>query len=358
MKKSTILWFVLLSGLLMSACHRQQLEEWYYLKASIPISVDWTVCGVDPQNVSVLFFNEKDGTIALQHFYENNTHSIQSFVEVPEGVYTVLLFNELPGQISNVNIEERDNFSTITAIGKNATSVSLPISGDVYLREPGELVSIIVEHFEVTSDMVYYTNEPFWIDQVGERLKRDTSDDPAEALLNLVPLNNLSQFDMKLHILGLNNSRMPALVNLRNMAESYSFSDKRDGMKPVTYQSTSNTHPYAEGQSKNGIIMGSINVFGVLGDQMSISSQPSGTPIILDIRLMLVDEERTIINRSYDITDKISFSRLTDGTILITLDIDDPDPLPDVIPEGGGGESGFETSVEDWEVIDVPLTAE
>ena len=358
MRKLTILSFVILLGLLMSACHRQQLEDWYYIRASIPISVDWSVCGVDPQNVSVLFFNESDGSIALQHFYENNTSKIQSYVEVPVGKYTVVLFNELPGQIKNVSVSNRDNFNTIDAVGKKATSVTLPIAGDTYLTEPGELVSVIVEHFEVTSDMVYYTNEPFWLDMISLHESKDDITDDAEALMFLVPLNDLSLFEMKLHILGLNNSRMPALVNLRNMAETYEFKDRKDGMSPVTYQSTNNTRTYDNDEKKNGIVSGNISVFGVLGDQMSVSDQPAGTPIMLDVRFMLVDEERTIVNRAYDITDKITFKKLDNGITLISLYLEDPEPLPDVIPEGSGGESGFDTSVEDWDVIDVPLVAE
>ena len=344
-------------GVLMSTCHRQVLEDWYRTKAIIPISVDWSVCEVDPQNVSVFFCNENDGSIVLEHFYENNKNAIQSYVELPIGRYTVLLFNELPGQIKDVNIAQKNNFNTIMAKGVEKTQVSLPLAGDTYLNEPGQLASIIVKHFEVNADMIYYTNEPSWLKDVAQLEKFDNSLEPAKALMNLVPLNNLSEFQMKMHIQGLNNARMPALINLRNVSESYTFHNNADGKTPVTYQSTNNTRTY-DSNKKDGIVSCNINIFGVLGDRSSIVDQPSTSPIILDIRFMLVDKERTIVHRSFNITDLLNFELQEDGTMLLVLNLTDSTPLPDVTPESGDGESGFDTTVEDWEIIDVPLSAQ
>ena len=69
MRKLVSILFILFINWLLTSCHRQLLEDWYYTKAMIPISVDWSICDVNPQNVSVFFFNESDGKIVLQHYY-------------------------------------------------------------------------------------------------------------------------------------------------------------------------------------------------------------------------------------------------------------------------------------------------
>ena len=358
MRKLVSILFILFINWLLTSCHRQLLEDWYYTKAMIPISVDWSVCDVNPQNVSVFFFNESDGKIVLQHYYENNNNQIQSYVEIPVGKYTVLVFNELPGQIVNLNIDNINNFNTILAKGKKATNVSLPIENDIYLDQPGQLASVIVRHFEVNDDMVYYTNNISLSNNIILDEKLDENLEHIKALMNLVPLRNLSQFKMQLHVLGLNNARMPALINLRNVSESYIFDNNSDGITPVTYQSTTNNRIYDNNNKKDGIVSCDIDLFGVLGNRSSMIDQSSIDPIILDIRFMLIDKERTIVQKSFDITNLIKFELQNNGTMLLLLDLNDSVPLPDVVPESSGGESGFDTSVEDWEVIDVPLPAQ
>ena len=65
MKKRTSIICIILISLLLSSCHRQLLEEWYYNKVSIPIQIDWNKSNIDPQNVSMLFFNKHDGTLEI-----------------------------------------------------------------------------------------------------------------------------------------------------------------------------------------------------------------------------------------------------------------------------------------------------
>ena len=135
--------------IITSACCRQKLEDSYFIEGNIPISVDWEISGISPQNVSVLFYNEDDGSLALEHYYENNNNKIQRYVSLRKGNYNVVLFNELPGQIRNMNIEAKKNFSTFMAVGEKQSDIKKPIIGANYFAPPGELASVIIRNFDV-----------------------------------------------------------------------------------------------------------------------------------------------------------------------------------------------------------------
>ncbi len=340
-------WLIIFIALtLLTACHRQALEDAYYEKAYIPVAIDWSKCGLNPQNVSMFFYHQSDGSLAMEHYFENNTNEVQSYIRVPVGEYIVVVFNELPGQIKNVNIGGKDRFSTLEAYGTETTDVTLPVKGETYIKQPDEIAVVVVKNFKVTYDMVYYTNIP------GYELE---GTDPSKKLMGLVPISKISTFEIIVHIKGLENARMPALVNLTNMSGTYLFEEDINSMLPVAYQFTVNNRTYDPGSVTEGTISGKASVFGVLGQRGSSGDQPSNKPITLELVFMLVNEEKTIVNDSYDITDDIVFSRKDDGDISIKLDLEVNTPLPDVTPEGG--DSGFGTSIVNWDVVDIPLDA-
>ena len=232
MRKLYIHIILLLQCTLLCSCHRQMLEEWYFTKAKIPISVNWEECRINPQNVSLFFYNQ-DGSYAFHHYFENNNNKIQSYVEVSPGIYSVRLFNELPNQIENLFIENRYDFKDIDAMATSAKDVYLPIADDKYYAEPSPLASIIIRRFEVTPEMVFYTNEPLWMLQP---IEQEEIVDPAHALIGLIPLRDLSLFKMNIHVKGLNNSRMPILMTLLNVSYKYYFDNKENGNQPANYQ--------------------------------------------------------------------------------------------------------------------------
>ena len=350
--KKLILFLVVTSFLLTAnSCCRQHLEEGYFTEALIPISVDWKVAGIDPQNVSVLFYDEYSNDLIVQHYFENNDRPVQSYVRVPPGKYNVLVFNELPGQISNVDIGNKDDYYKVEAYGRKASNIRLSVSDDNYIGHTGELASIIVKDFEVTADMVYHTNI------LG--LKDDSSTgitEVSDKLMGLVPLSRLSTLEISIKYKGLDNAYMPALVNVHNMSYSYFFYNNKNGMSAASYQFTAGDRVYDDNSSTEGTVSGSVDLFGVMGDRNSITDQPESEPIILDVQLMLVDKDKTVITRSYNITDLIKFKDESSGTIVIELELTDDDPLPEVEP-GSGDKGGFETVLIDWNVVVVPLIA-
>ena len=354
-KKKFIVIMPLLLVFVMLSCHRQWIIEFEIDTALIPIHADWSISGIEPQNVSVLFFDEQSGTLALQHYYENNQDYIQSYVELPEGTYTVLLFNELPGQVKNTSIEGMNNLNSIEAIAKKVTNSTIESDTIICASEPGLLAAILVKHLVITPKIIQYTNEPGWKQLVGNP-DQYTVDNPAMQLMNLIPLIKISQFRMQLRFKGINNAAMPALIRLNNVSDSYSFLKEEDGLIPVTYQSVSDSRTYLPDSKKEGILSKQMNLFGVLGKQTNLSAQPVGEPVTLDVILKLIDAEKTIVKRTYNLMDHIHFEELDNGMIILSFKYTDPEPLPDVKPEGGSSDSGFEASVADWDIIRVPIT--
>ena len=68
------------------------------------------------------------------------------------------------------------------------------------------------------------------------------------------------------------------------------------------------------------------------------------------------DAEKTLVRQRVDVTSLIRFQAETYGATTFNLYVELPDPLPDVVPEGSEN-SGFETGLIDWDLIEVPLSA-
>lgn len=333
-------WLILVAAtFVISSCERRPLEDAYPEAALIPVGALWSKANIAPQNVTVLVYNQDDGELVLEHRYQNNSLRIQSYLELAAGKYTVVLFNEIRDQIDGVGIRGHENFSTLEAYGKPNNYAKARAADDNYIAEPGVLASVLVSDFEVTGEMV-----------------RDDKAVP-ETLVGLVPERKIGTVHITMHVKGLNNARMPALVDMRNMAGSYLVGSDNNSMDFSTHQFNMNNRTYDAGSTRNGTISATIYTFGVVGNRLSIDDQPAGSPILLDVLFMLVDADKTIVNRVVDVTRLIRFSSETTGSINIEIDIELPDALPDVVPEGSGGGSGFEPQLTDWSVINVPLTA-
>ncbi|MGL4852518.1 MAG: hypothetical protein ACRC3Z_07745, partial [Phocaeicola sp.] len=76
--------------------------------------------------------------------------------------------------------------------------------------------------------------------------------------------------------------------------------------------------------------------------------------IYLDLLFMLVDEEKTVVNYTVDVTPLLKFTQNSNGSVQIAITVELPEALPDVVPEGTDN-SGFGSDLEDWDAIDIPL---
>lgn len=336
LKYYVLAWSVLL---LLFSCNRRPLEEICEDTALIPIGTVWTQADIKPQNVTALFYSQDDGRLVLEHRFENTPNRIQTYASVPAGKYTVVIFNELRGQIVGVGIRGYENFSTLEAYAIPNPNVRNRSDGNSYVYEPDILASVIVSNFDVTNEMI-----------------NQTMKGAIEALVGLVPLRKVHQFNIIAHVKGLNNARMPALVDLLGIAESYSLKGNKNTWIVAAQQFTMNNRTYDGGSRKDGVISETIYTLGFLGEQPSETSLHNDSPVQLDFLFMLVDTEKTLVRQLVDVTSLIRFQAEAYGATTFNLYVELPDPLPDVVPEGSGN-SGFETEIIDWDLIEVPLNA-
>lgn len=335
-----------------ASCERRPLEEAYSNTARIPLGVVWSKANINPQNVTVLFYNQADGQLATEHTYENNSKRIQSYVDLPIGIYTVVAFNELRDQISSVGVRGYDNLNTLDIYAKQDPAAKTRAQTDRYIASPGIFASTVVRNFVVSANLVDYTRDRL----VATESQADLLSQ-SQLLIGLTPLRKMSEIKIVMHIKGLNNARMPALIDLRNLSSSYLVNTDRNSGELSTHQFTMNNRTYDAGSTKDGTISASLTVFGVVGNRLSSSDQPLNSPILIDALFQLVDAERTVVNRTLNITDAIRFSTHDNGTIVIEVQINLPDPLPYVLPEGSKDGSGFDSELTNWEVVEVPLIA-
>lgn len=338
-----------LALLALYSCYRRPLDEECIQYAKIPIGSVWTKADIDPQNVTALFYNRVDGKLAQEHRFENSDKVIQSYVNVPVGRYKVVLFNEIRGQINGIGIKGHESLSSLEAYLLPDPNPRTRIAGDTYVRQPEVLASVIVDDFEVTREMAVYTNSS------SSGPANPALETSVNALVGLLPERKVHEFNITVHVRGLNNARMPALVDLRDVAESYNFDTDRNTLLPATEQFTMNGRTYDAGSVKDGIISTTVYTLGLLGERPADIDPQRDSPVLLDFLFVLVDKDRTLVNQVVDVTDLIEFLPKGHGAATLKLYLELPEALPDVEPEGGGGGSGFETELIDWDEIDVPL---
>lgn len=338
-----------LALLALYSCYRRPLDEECIQYAKIPIGSVWTKADIDPQNVTALFYNRVDGKLAQEHRFENSDKVIQSYVNVPVGRYKVVLFNEIRGQINGIGIKGHESLSSLEAYLLPDPNPRTRIAGDTYVRQPEVLASVIVDDFEVTREMAVYTNSS------SSGPANPALETSVNALVRLLPERKVHEFNITVHVRGLNNARMPALVDLRDVAESYNFDTDRNTLLPATEQFTMNGRTYDAGSVKDGIISTTVYTLGLLGERPADIDPQRDSPVLLDFLFVLVDKDRTLVNQVVDVTDLIEFLPKGHGAATLKLYLELPEALPDVEPEGGGGGSGFETELIDWDEIDVPL---
>ncbi len=157
----------------------------------------------------------------------------------PKG-YTVVVFNEIRGQLYGVGIRGYENLSTLESYATINSNPTVPLRlGDVpYVYEPDILASVTVRDFEVSCAMVRYTQNP------EGQTPSPGMQESIEALVGLIPERKVHEVNVTVHVEGLNNARMPALIDLNGMAGAYNFSGDRSTLQAVSQQFTINNRTY------------------------------------------------------------------------------------------------------------------
>ena len=347
MMKNIILFILSILGCV--ACSGQELIDDCTCVdgAKLPITIDWSKSGITPQNVTILFYDDSGGSLALEHNYEHNSKDIHSYVTLEVGSYTAVVFNELRDEIKNIKVRGHENLSTLGFYVDENTDIVERAEDYKYIHEPGMLGLKTINNIVVTPELISYAHD------IKYKKALDDTKLAYEILLDINPENKINFLNILVHIKGLNNARMPALVDLQNISGGYMVAEDQSDLSPARLQFNMNNRVYDEGSSTEGAISKTVALFGVLGSRSSVEDQPLDAPIMLDVLFMLVDKDKTLVNHKVNITDMISFEGEETGSITLTVDVNIDSQLPDVEPEGS--DSGFGSGMEDWNNIDIEL---
>ncbi|MGL4852853.1 MAG: DUF5119 domain-containing protein, partial [Phocaeicola sp.] len=241
-----------------TACHRRPLDEGCNSSVTIPIGTVWEKAEIAPQNVTAYFYNHVDGSLVREHRFENISAEIQSYVTLPAGSYDVAFHNEIREQVSNLSVRGYENLTSLELFAAEDLVARGRFEGDGYITQPGAIASAIVRNFEVTH-------------------KEENRN-----LVGVAPDQKNSYIDITVYVKGLNNARMPALVDLRNVASSYWVDQDHPSTEAGTIQFTMNNRKYDEGSTRNGTISASLSSLGTLAERMSIAGYEE-TFIYLDL---------------------------------------------------------------------------
>lgn len=358
---------------LVASCYRKPMFDECICDhlLTIPIDVDWERSEVEPQNVTVMFYDSESGKLLLEHKYQQNDNEIQSYVNLPIGNYRAVIFNELRNQIDYVSCVGAENFETLKFESNDGKPLRSKAEERKYVEQPGALATATVTDIVVTGEMIAEMAQSK-SDQTQTKVLSKATESAITSLLGVEPLRKDATIIINAHIKNLIYARMPALVDLVNLADGYYVFGDRNSTTPSTLQFMMSDKTLDETTPlRNGTLSTKLTAFGSFSDRHSSAGHDSKSPITLDMMFQMTDKESTEETLTMDVTDDIEYIDQENGSVLMIIDIDFAESLPEVLPEdtdrpdgsGEGGtstgpDSGFGSDLIDWGEVDVPLLFE
>jgi hypothetical protein len=349
---------------MMQGCTRRSLEgDLDPRTALIPVHIDWSKSGVDTTKMhraSVLLFPEDGGEPLEYRLQESLT---DKDIQVPEGVYSVIVFNETTDDTDwkYITITGKDNYQKFAAVAKTVTSRSYKYNGNVYIEyirsdtlplieDPDQLAAWSLDRFEVTKEVLLRSRSTRGT-RAGSRAE-EILDEQIASLTNIVPTPRIETMTVTARVENLTSAA--AITGILDGMSSGVFMASGERMTTIGAHTFSlNGRKYSDftddddDESDDGTTTKTFNVFG---------RQPADSHVDLYIDFLLADG--TMHPRElFDVTNKIE--RYTE-TIPVSDSLlvgftsrgpDEPDHeiiLPDMNVDAA-------VTVDDWEEITIPL---
>ncbi|MFI3286039.1 MAG: DUF5119 domain-containing protein [Rikenellaceae bacterium] len=372
-------------------CHRQKLEEILYTKALIPVLIDWETRALmdidnDPDgdlySASVWLFPTEESLYQGDPIECKISNAIYDYIEVPVGVFDVLVFNKTVGEYSN-NVGFRgtdsfDSFEYYTNPYISSSSTTSKIDGLEVRLEPDLLAawrSAEESPLVVTRDMV---DKIFVVIECRSSLEtkyftnRSNSATIASKAITLSDFDELSD-EMK-QLLDLKPERLTHIVTVEECVENLHSASAATGamlgmsssvtLAGAEYSTTQTSQTFqfdnkyiTSEDGRDGYMDAEFRVIGPLKQSLEpqytlktvftlyntyeeslIYPTPPASPYVFDVTTQIYEGEAEM---GLDKVLPINICPL--GNIV----------LPDIAV---GGEGGFNAEVNDWDdEIDIPL---
>ncbi|MGL4292104.1 MAG: DUF5119 domain-containing protein, partial [Bacteroidales bacterium] len=253
-----------------------------------------------------------------------NPHCIE--FALPKGKYELILHNNAPFELPNLRfagLEKRHTLAVYAAANKDDTSQYKKV------MEPDVFGLAEISELQVTEKMIEYF--PY----------KPASPEKHEIMeFSLAAHPSICEIEIIVHVTGLHNAAGAPVSSLSNLTEGILLFDRISTGKPISQEFILNNRQFDSGSSQNGRITKKLKSFGFTSD-ISLRQE-------LQMNFKLVNGDSYPVTS--DVTEKIE--KIDSMKYRIRIDC----VLPDV-PAVGGGDSGFNPDVEDWEnaEADIPM---
>lgn len=327
MIKKMFLGMALLLGL--ASCNHKELCYHHPHTGNIRIDVDWSEFTEEtPTGMSVMAFPVAGGkpvtvlSNTLSHVYMN----------LEAGLYHTLVYNQSPSEFGSLTFNNMENY-------KEAEVAANIISSKWYTGRAGETrVATEPEWFAVnTEENVRVTEEMVEAARQEEIKQHRATND--FVISSLMPKNIIYKINVKVNIKGIYNLRS-ARAAMDGISGAVKFATlERSGTNLVTHLMEEWEITIDKTDPTKGYITSS---FYCLGLPSNHQGQAEENYFLLSC--LLVDN-KTKLDFPFDVGHMVK--KLEDGRLVLNLEIDVQEALPDVKPVDGSA-GGFDATVDDW----------
>lgn len=290
----------------------------------VRVNVDWHLFDKEvPTGMTVMVFPWSGGapnTVLTNEI----THADFS---LEPGKYRVLVFNQSTTEFGTLDFLGMDSYETARAVVQHTTS-------RWYSRGDDELIGV----------------EPEWL--ASDKLDEfEVSDDFSE--VTLTPKNVLLQIQVSVKVPGIKNLRY-VRGSLTGISEGFLLGQGKPLLSKVTYLLESWTKSVGENEATLGTLRASVKCFG-----LPETASPDAESNQLSLSALLIDN-KTQVDHQFAVGDKFKKDENSSElgyTVSLHVDVQMPQPLPEVKPSDGSS-GGFDITIQDWgkpEDIDIEL---
>ena len=330
---SALLVFAAAIMIASSSCDHKLLCEMHPHGAPMKINVNWSdfMEYETPTGMTVIVYPQ-DGNAPVITKSNDISHVL---VNLPVGNYNAIVFNQSETEFGSLQLKNLNNYQQAEAITVEAPTkwYTTKDNNERIVHEPEWFGTDNEENAEVTAQM---------IEQITQEYSQSTGTSrglkSGIELMNLKAQNIIHTVNITVNIKNIQNLRS-ARGALLGIAEGYKLGAGRRSTNKVTHlveewSLTTNTQDPTQ-----GTINAKILCFG-------LPDGHKGTPKENTFTLsLLLTDNKTIIDYTFEVGDQ--FEEDITAHLTLNMNIDLPEPLPNIKPEGGEG-GGFNASVTEW----------
>lgn len=340
---------------IFGGCRQDELCYLHPHKMPVRVNVDWKrfFPFERPTGMTVMLFSDDENGTVYTELTNTTTHA---YVHIPAGTYHTLVFNQ--------SITEFGSFS-FRDMGTHSTAVvASQVGSRWYTRSEYGTVAVDAEWMAVGNEYDCILEQQEIIEHGTITVNKNNTRSVLEGelvdedyiLAHVTPRNIIQSVRVYVHVDGIYNLRS-ARAALSGMSEGYLLTQGKPLNSEVTYLIEEFAETRDPDDPTKGYIVGSFTCFGLPDDHQATAEENN-----LFLQCLLVDN-KTVKTFDIPVGDKIEKvitemtcqeggETLTEEHIELHLHVEID--LPDVEPVGGGS-SGFDAEVEDWDEEDVDV---